>query len=173
MAYKTIKIQCQGADTLPLDAIVEFQGNLKKRGKKEIDLMIKSIETYGFSFPFHVWQNGGQNHCLDGHGRILALSEMRKRGTDLPLFPVVYVEAQDEAEAKNKLLRLNSQYGAMSIDSVLEFVDGLSVEFGELMLNDGTCLAIVAPDFEPASIDDQGKLDEKKKQICPECGHEF
>lgn len=134
---KTIKIQCQGADILPIDAIVEFQGNLKKRTKKEIDLMIKSIEQYGFSFPFHVWQNGGQNHCLDGHGRLLALCEMRKRGYDLPLFPVVYVDAQDEAEAKNKLLRLNSQYGQMTIDSVLEFVDGLDVEFGDLMLPDG------------------------------------
>lgn len=29
------------------------------------------------------------------------------------------------------------------------------------------------PDFEPASIDEQGRLDEKKKCTCPECGHEF
>lgn len=29
------------------------------------------------------------------------------------------------------------------------------------------------PDFEPASEDEQGKLDEKKKIECPECGHEF
>ena len=124
---KTIKIQCKGADLLPLDAIVEFQGNLKKRGKKEIDLMIKSIETYGFSFPFHVWQNGGQNHCLDGHGRILALSEMRKRGTDLPLFPVVYVEAQDEAEAKNKLLRTLGNKAEEDIVITVVYVSGKTI----------------------------------------------
>ncbi len=29
------------------------------------------------------------------------------------------------------------------------------------------------PDFEPASEEEQGKLDEKKKIECPECGHEF
>lgn len=29
------------------------------------------------------------------------------------------------------------------------------------------------PDFEPVGIDEQGRLDEKKKVICPECGHEF
>jgi hypothetical protein len=151
MAGKTINIQCRGADILPLDAIVEFQGGLKKRGKKEIDLMVKSIEKFGFSFPFHVWQNGGQNHCLDGHGRIQALSEMRRQGYSLPLFPVVYVEAADEAEAKNKLLRLNSQYGQMTIDSVLEFVDGIEVEFGELALPDGLI------SFNESTEDDKSK----------------
>lgn len=29
------------------------------------------------------------------------------------------------------------------------------------------------PQFAPASIDDQGRLDEKVKVTCPECGHEF
>jgi hypothetical protein len=170
---KTISIQCQGADRLPLDAIEDFQGNLKKRGKKEIDAIITSITNYGFSFPFFVWSGDGHNRCLDGHGRIQALAQMRQDGYDLPLFPVAYIEAKDESEAKQKLLRLNSQYGQMTIDSVLEFTEGLGREFGDLMLNDGTCLAIVAPEFEPASIDDQGRLDEKKKQVCPECGHEF
>jgi ParB-like chromosome segregation protein Spo0J len=29
------------------------------------------------------------------------------------------------------------------------------------------------PDFAPASTEEQGRLDEKKKVCCPECGHEF
>lgn len=133
-----IKVTCRGADTLPLDAIEDFQKGLKKRSKKDIDLIIKSIEKYGFSFPFFVWNGSGHNYCLDGHGRIQALCEMRKRGVSLPLFPVAYIDAVDEAEAKQKLLRLNSQYGQMSIDSVMEFTEGLEVEFGELSLPSGT-----------------------------------
>lgn len=133
-----IKVTCRGADLLPLDAIEEFQGNLKRRTKKDIELIIKSIEKYGFSFPFFVWNGTGHNYCLDGHGRIQALCEMRRRGVSLPLFPVVYVDAEDEAEAKQKLLRLNSQYGQMSIDSVMEFTDGLEVEFEDLALPSGT-----------------------------------
>jgi hypothetical protein len=31
----------------------------------------------------------------------------------------------------------------------------------------------IVPDFQPASIDDQGRLDEKAKITCPQCGHEF
>ena len=32
---------------------------------------------------------------------------------------------------------------------------------------------IKVPDFQPVGEDEQGRLDEKKKVICPECGHEF
>ena len=132
-----IRIECRGADLLPLDAIEDFQGNLKKRTASDVEKIITSITKYGFSFPFFVWNGDGHNRCLDGHGRIQALAEMRKRGDNLPLFPVSYVEAKDEAEAKQKLLRLNSQYGAMSVDSVLEFMDGLEIEGGELALYGG------------------------------------
>lgn len=173
MGSEKIRIECRGADALPLDAIEEFQGSLKKRSAKEIDQIITSIEKYGFSFPFFIWNGDGHNRCLDGHGRIQALCEMRKSGVSLPLFPVAYIDAKDEAEAKQKLLRLNSQYGQMSIDSVLEFTDGIDVEWGELALPSGLNLAIVAPDFEPVGIEEQGKLDEKQKHICPECGFEF
>ena len=137
-----IKISCQAADTLPLDAIEEFQGNLKKRSKKDIDKIIRSIVEYGFSFPFFVWQGEGHNYCLDGHGRILALAEMRRRGTDLPMFPVSYIAAVDEVEAKQKLLRLNSQYGQMTLDSVMEFADGMELNGDELELSDGGIMEI-------------------------------
>lgn len=142
-----IRIECTGADRLPLDAIEEFQGNLKKRSKKDIDLIITSIEKYGFSFPFFIWNGTGHNYCLDGHGRIQALSELRRRGEDLPMFPVVYVDAKDEAEAKNKLLRLNSQYGQMTVESVLEFTDGIDMQFEELKLSDGNDLQFITSDI--------------------------
>lgn len=137
MSAEKIRIECRGADVLPLDAIEEFQGSLKKRGKKEIEQIIISITKYGFSFPFFVWNGMGHNYCLDGHGRIQALAEMRRRGVSLPLFPVAYIEAKDEAEAKQKLLRLNSQYGTMSVGSVLEFMDGLEIAGDELELPSG------------------------------------
>ena len=73
-----IRITCKVSDFLPLESIEEFQGNFKKRTKKEIHQIITSILKFGFSFPFFVWQNEGHNWCLDGHGRILALREMAK-----------------------------------------------------------------------------------------------
>lgn len=137
MPVKEIEIKCQGATTLALESIEEFQGNLKKRNKKDIDKIIKSIEKYGFSFPFFIWNGSGHNYCLDGHGRIQALCAMRNLGFSLPLFPVVYIDAEDEEEAKNKLLRLNSQYGQMTSASVLEFTEGIDIEWDDLELPGG------------------------------------
>jgi len=140
MNYKdtVIRIECTGSDILPLDAMEEFQGGLKNRTHKDIEKIIKSIIKYGFSFPFFVWQNEGHNWVLDGHGRIAALSEIRQKGCNLPLFPVIYVEAKDEEEAKNKLLRLNSQYGEITLEGLREFTFGLDIDFDELQLPSGT-----------------------------------
>lgn len=132
-----IRIACRGADSLPLDAIEEFQGNLKRRTRKDIEKIIKSITKYGFSFPFFVWQHEGRNLCLDGHGRIQALTYLRRKGAALPRFPVAYIEADNEADAKNKLLRLNSQYGEMTTESVLEFLGDVAVDFDDLALPNG------------------------------------
>lgn len=147
-----IKIACKGADSLPLDAIEDFQGNLKRRGKKDIDLIIRSIEKYGFSFPFFVWNGDGHNRCLDGHGRIQALAEMRRRGVDIPLFPVAYIDARDEAEAKQKLLRLNSQYGTMTMESVIEFMGDVEFESEDLALPSGKIE--FAGEIDPTEADD-------------------
>jgi len=146
-----IRIACTGSDMLPLDAIEDFQGGLKKRGKKEIEQIITSIMRFGFSFPFYVWNGSGHNYCLDGHGRIAALSELRRRGENLPTFPVVYIDAKDEAEAKQKLLRLNSQYGIMTMDSVLEFAGELSLDGAELSL----------PGIELVNVSEKDKADQE------------
>ena len=167
-----IKIQCTGSDKLTLDAIEEFQGGLKTRTDDDIKKIIKSIEKYGFSFPFFIWNGTGHNYCLDGHGRIQALCKMREQGENLPLFPVVYIEAKNEEDAKNKLLRLNSQYGEMSVKSILEFTGEISIEWQELALPKNK-FEIIEPDFYPVGIEEQGRLDEKNTIICPNCGHEF
>jgi len=37
----------------------------------------------------------------------------------------------------------------------------------------GEDLGLMPPDFQPVGADTQGRLDEKAKVACPECGHEF
>lgn len=165
-----IDITCQGADVLPLDAIEDFQGGLKKRTKTDIDKIIKSIQAYGFSFPFFVWSGSGHNYCLDGHGRIQALDEMRERGEDLPLFPVVYVEAADEAEAKNKLLRLNSQYGKMTVDSVLEFAGDIEIDWDDLKLPSGEIKIAEEPKSDVDAEPDIDRAEELRDKWGVETG---
>ena len=137
--YKGMKIEinCTGSDTIQLHELTEFQGELKERSAGDVEKIIKSIKKHGFSFPFFVWKNDGKNNVLDGHGRLLALKQMAAAGEEIPALPCVYISAKDEAEAKEKLLKLNSQYGHMTAESVAQFLDGLQIDFDELQLPDG------------------------------------
>lgn len=137
--YKGMKIEinCTGSDTIQLHELTEFQGELKERSAGDIEKIIKSIKKHGFSFPFFVWKNDGKNNVIDGHGRLMALQQMAAAGEEIPSLPCVYISAKDEAEAKEKLLKLNSQYGHMTADSVAAFLGDIKIDFDELALPDG------------------------------------
>jgi len=145
---KTIEIKCTGTQTLDFKEITEFQGKFKFRQASDIDKIIKSIETYGFSFPFFIWKSGKLNYCLDGHGRLSAMQQLEKRGYQLPAFPVVFIEAKDEAEAKQKLLRMNSVYGNITAEGVLDFLNGVEVDFNEIALPSGELIMSIDTNFD-------------------------
>ena len=83
-----VRIACKTADSLPFDAIEDLQGGLKKRSKKDIELITKSIEKYGFSFPFFVWKNGEHNYCLGG-GKIVKKDKGSRRSFDFN--PIIHI----------------------------------------------------------------------------------
>ena len=157
-----IDVKCEGADKIELDKLVEFQGGLKSRSAADVDKIIRSIKKHGFSFPFFVWRDGGENKVLDGHGRLLALKKMAAAGEEVPALPCVWVEADSEAEAKEKLLKLNSQYGHMTAESVADFLDGMEIELDDLALPDGVLdlSGIAAPEEETEGDDDAPDVDE-------------
>ena len=132
---KTISIKCDTKDTLNIAEMTELQGKLKARNDVDYDKIKLSIVKYGFSFPFFVWKSD-KNYILDGHGRFETLCRMQKDGYLIPDVPVVFVEAKDLKEAKQKLLRLNSQYGKMTKESVLEFAEDIELNFDEIALPD-------------------------------------
>ena len=134
---KTILIKCDNEKTLDIDEMTELQGGLKIRNESDYEKIKKSILTYGFSFPFFTWKSGKTNYLLDGHGRYETLKRMQEEGYIIPPLPVYYVKAKDKAEAKQKLLRLNSQYGKMTKESVLEFAEDIDLNFDEIALPNG------------------------------------
>ena len=134
----TISIKCDNEKTLELAEMTELQGGLKERTDIDYDKIKLSIIKYGFSFPFYIWKSGKTNYILDGHGRFETLCRMQKDGYLIPPLPVFYIKAKDKAEAKQKLLRLNSTYGKMTKESVLEFAEDLEINFDEIQLPDTT-----------------------------------
>lgn len=135
---KTISIKCETKDTLKLEEMTEFQGELKKRDDEDIDKIVKSIKKYGFCYPFFVWKHDGINHLLDGHGRYKAMKKLDELGFILPDLPVVYVDCKDEESARDLLLRLNSSYGKMTKESVLEFIGDFDLDLSNFELASGT-----------------------------------
>ena len=156
-----MKINCNTRDTLPLSALTEFQGNLKLRDDADFEKIEKSIKKHGFSFPFFVWKKGKTNYCLDGHGRLGALKRMIAQGERLPELPVVYVKCKDEAEAKELLLKLNSQYGHMTAESVREFLGDLQIDLSDLALPEGTLDLTLTPNEETKGDDEAPEVDQE------------
>lgn len=133
----TISIKCETKETLNIAEMKVFQGALKERTDVDYDKIKLSIIKYGFSFPFFLWKDrSGNNWLIDGTGRHETLCKMQKDGYVIPDLPVVFIQCKDRKEAKQKLLRLNSQYGKMTKESVLEFAEDLEINFDEISLPD-------------------------------------
>ena len=81
------------------------------------------------------------------------------------------IEADDEQDAKKKLLAITSQYGEFDLDGFIEFTSDFEID-DTIRLTEGI-FETEYPNFEPVSEETQSKLDEKNKIICPECGCEF
>ena len=176
MKETRIKIACKTKEHLKLEELTEFQGGLKKRDETDIDKIVRSIRKFGFTFPFFVWKHKVVNNVLDGHGRILGLRKLDELGFKIPPLPVVYVSCKSERDARDLLLRLNSQYGRMTKESVLEFIGSFEIETGELELPGGSIL-FEAENPKPEGFDDEKDNDDDAsgwhRVKCPECNKYF
>ena len=128
-----IEIKCKGADSLSIDTIKDFQGKLKRISRDNLERLKVSILKNGFVAPIFVWRNEGQCMALDGHQRIKALLSMRDEGYNIPLLPIAYIEANNEEDARQKLLAITSQYGEFDIDELNSWVNNLDAEIAETL----------------------------------------
>ena len=157
---QTISIKCETSEKLEIAEMTEMQGGLKERTDIDYDKIKLSICKFGFSFPFFIWKSGNKNYLIDGHGRFATLCKMQKDGYIIPPLPVVYIQCKNKTEAKQKLLRLNSQYGKMTKESVLEFAEDIDLNFDEIALPDTTI--DFAEEEIPENLDEDLQSLEKK-----------
>lgn len=126
MSYSksSLNINCTSDNYLLLNQLKDFQGELKIRNESDYNKIEDSFEKHGFSSPFFIWKDNENNWVLDGHGRLQTLKNMEKRGVKIPELPVVYVNCKDKKDAKKLLLKLNSHFGKMTKESVINFING-------------------------------------------------
>jgi hypothetical protein len=131
-----IKITCKGADLVPISDLQEFQGTLKTLSDTEFKKLKQSIVKHGFSFPVMVWKRGESRLIVDGHQRLFTLKKMLSDGYSIAdnKIPVVWVEAENEKEAKEKILLAMSQFGKYTNESFYEFINLGDLNFQELKM---------------------------------------
>lgn len=128
---KKIKISCKYTDSVAIDDLIEFQGELKTINKEELKKLKESILKYGFSFPIFIWKN----KILDGHQRLEAIKELTDNGYEIKdnVIPVVNIEAKNEKEAAEKLLLINSRYATIDQGGFEVFAHDMNINLSEMI----------------------------------------
>lgn len=130
-AFRVDWMETKALDHRTLQA---FQGDLKHLAEADRLRLRHEIETRGFSEPITAWRDGKVLRILNGHQRLQVLQEMDGQGLRVPKIPVNIIKAENEREAKLKLLALTSQYGKITEDSLINYLKeaGLNTDLEEL-----------------------------------------
>ena len=129
-------------EILKLNKLKPYDKNHRTHPKKQIDLLAKNIERFGFTTPILVDKN---NEIIAGHGRLLALKQLGK--DDVPC-----VRMENLSGEEVKALRLADNQIALMGDTdmklVIEELKGLSTEMLDLTGFDKDLI------IEPSELDD-------------------
>jgi ParB-like chromosome segregation protein Spo0J len=153
--------------------LIPYVKNSRTHSDEQVAQIAASIKEFGWTNPILV---DGSNGIIAGHGRLMAA---RKLGFK----EVPTIELADLTETQKKAYIIADNRLALNAGWDNEM---LKIEIADL-LADGFTLNVLGfdtdelqklldvPDFEPATEDDQGKLDEldPKWIACPHCGKEF
>lgn len=161
---KAVRINLDTQTTLPLDWLEPLQGELKRISEKNKEKLKKSILKHGFSYPFFVWEDVKENkiYILDGHQRRIVLMEMKNDGYSIPQLPVVFIQAYDINDAKNKLLSVASQFGEFTESGVANFLQDFDFDIETFDI----------PFLEFSNIVDADQNEDEDEQITIVSEHE-
>jgi len=159
-----------GSGVEPLDNILFNPRNWRIHPLSQQDALKGVLEEVGWVQQVIVNKRTG--NLIDGHLRCQLAA--REGNTTIP---VVYVDLEETEE--DLILSTLDPIGAMAatdkqkLDELFRDIQSDNENIQKLITEIGAKEGIIPPDFEPVGIDEQGRLDEKAKVTCPECGHEF
>lgn len=131
-----IKIACTGATTIPIEKLIDFQGELKELSNQDYLRLREQIVSQGFSEPVSVWLHDGHHYILNGHQRVKTVKRLiEDEGATIGPIPVSLIEAKNKNQAKRKLLALTSQFGKIQKQGLYEFLADTNIQIDELFTN--------------------------------------
>jgi hypothetical protein len=144
--------------------------NWRTHPKAQLDALRGVLAEVGYAGAALAYElPDGTLELIDGHAR----AEVSGDAT----VPVLVLDVTPD-EAK-KILATFDPLGAMAesdaakLDALLREVQTSNESVARMLDQLAQDAGVVPPDFEPVGADEQGRLDEKAKCKCPECGHEF
>lgn len=129
---KQVRVAIGEKVNVEIEALEEFQGDLKDLTVENYEKAKKSIQDLGFSFTPHVWKCKNKLYLIDGHQRVRTLKKMKEEGFKIPKIPIVIVQASGLKEAKKKVLAGTAQYGEMTNEGLYQFMSENDIGFDEV-----------------------------------------
>jgi ParB-like chromosome segregation protein Spo0J len=152
--------------------LVPYARNARTHSDAQVRQIAASIEEWGWTNPILIDEDSG---IIAGHGRLMAADKLGLKDV-----PVMVAKGWSEAQKKayilaDNQLALNAGWDEQLAGLELQELHGLDFDvsligFDAQELED----LMYGADFEPGSLDDQGRLDKVGKDAqCPSCGHVF
>lgn len=144
--------------------------NARLHGPENIADIRASLKQFGQVEPIVVQKSTGK--IIGGNGRYDVMCELGWEECD-----VAYVETDDMMSvalgiALNRASE-RSTWDKETLDKLLGEIGDVNEELEQSFKELEEAVGITPPDFQPATLDEQGQLDQKAKVTCPNCGHEF
>ena len=162
IADKVVKIKTE--------KLIPYHNNPKQHPAEQIDKIASSIKNFGFNVPLVIDKD---YEVIAGHGRLEAA---RKLG--LEEIPCIVKDDLTESQirayriADNKTAESGWELEQLAEEFELLKLDDYDLELTQFDKEEIEGI-ITVPDFQPVGEDEQPRLDEKKKVVCPNCGEEF
>lgn len=163
--------------SVKIEDISPDPANVRKHSDRNLTAIVASLRKFGQQKPIVV---NAEGVILAGNGTYEAAKRLgwekidvvrsNLKGSDATGFAIADNRTAELAEWDDTALA-ETLRALQSEDFDVEAAGWQEDEIDALLTRLGN--AAIVPDFQPGSIDDQGRLDEKAKVICPECHHEF
>lgn len=159
-----MKVEAVALATLVLDP-----SNARKHATKNLEAIKGSLAKFGQQKPIVV---GKGNVVIAGNGTLEAARALGWDKIDVVRTKLEGPEAIAFAIADNRTGEL-AEWDSGVLSETLKSLQAMDFDLGAIGFDHVDMVALAPPTFEPVGEDEQGKLDEKAKTSCPECGHEF
>ncbi len=157
-------------ERIDISAATPDPANVRRHDDKNLAAIKGSLVKFGQMTPIVLDRRG---IVLKGNGTLAAAKALGWETIDVVYTDLTGTDAVGYSIADNRSGEL-SGWDDSGLAKTLTALrdDGFALDM--IGFDDGDLEKwLEPPAFEPGSEDDQGKLDEKAKVECPECGHAF